>query len=172
MKQKMLLLKSIKIKIVKKKHKGVADFITALFAMMALIIVLFLAVYTVGDLYRLQKVDQIARRGILKLETKGKLSSEEITGIKTDLKDQLGATFDETNGDGVYAKYKKGSEWDNIPAEGVPYGTEVGIYIQCKVNTTKISSDKFSILNPNMTKENTHTIKRMKTSISKAPTKN
>lgn len=173
MKQKMLLLKSIKTRILKKKQRGAAQLIATMFAMLALIIVLFLTVYTVEDLDRIQVVDQIARGAVLKLETRGKLSTEEITAIKTDLQNRLGASFDGKSGDkpdGVYAQYKKDSGWVDIPAEGVPYGTEVGIYIQCEVKTTKLTNG-MNMFNTAMTKEKTQ-IKRMKTSISKAPTKN
>lgn len=172
MKQKMLSIKSIQLRIMKKKHKGAAQLVAALLAMVALIAVLFFTVYTVQDLDRIQVVDQIARKAVLKLETRGKLSSEEINKIKEELKGKpLEATFE--GSDGVYAQYKDASgNWVNIPAEGVPYGTEIGIYIQCEVNTTKIS-DNFSLFsNQTMKKESKHTIKRMKTSISKAPTKN
>lgn len=176
MEQKMLLLKNIKLRIMKKKQRGIAEFITALFAMLALIIILFFTVDTVGDLNRIQIVDQIARGAVLKLETRGKLSSTEIDSIKKDLEKRLEATFDESKGDGIYVKYKDNSDpsvgfKNATPDQQVDYGTEVGIYIQCEVKTTQIPID-FNMFNPTMKKENIHTIKRMKTSISKAPTKN
>lgn len=160
-------------KLIVKKKKGQSDLICSLFVTMALIVVLFLAVSTTQDISKVTLVDQVARQGIIKLETQGSLSKSQLDAIKNNLS-ASGLQFNNhavtVNGasvkDGVYTAYKSGGKWkiDTGNTHIFQYGEEVGLYIQCQANTMKFGGNIFG---NSLTKGNLTTITRLKASITK-----
>lgn len=160
-------------KLIVKKKKGQSDLICSLFVLMALITILFLAVSTTQDISKVTLVDQVARQGIIKLETQGSLSKSQLDAIKNNLS-ASGLQFNNhavtVNGasvkDGVYTAYKSGGKWkiDTGNTHIFQYGEEVGLYIQCQANTMKFGGNIFG---NSLTKGNLTTITRLKASITK-----
>lgn len=161
-------------KLIVKKKKGQSDLICSLFVVMALIVVLFLAVSTTQDISKVTLVDQVARQGIIKLETQGSLDNSQLGAIKSNLS-ASGLQFNDhhavsVNGasvkDGVYTAYKSGGKWkiDTGNNHIFQYGEEVGLYIQCQANTMKFGGNIFG---NSLTKGNLTTITRLKASITK-----
>lgn len=160
-------------KLIVKKKKGQSDLICSLFVLMALITILFLAVSTTQDISKITLVDQVARQGIIKLETQGSLDNSQLSAIKNNLS-ASGLQFNNhavtVNGasvkDGVYTAYKSGGKWkiDTGNTHIFQYGEEVGLYIQCQANTMKFGGNIFG---NSLTKGNLTTITRLKASITK-----
>jgi hypothetical protein len=135
-----------------KKNKGQGELICSLVAIMAVIVVIFLSIYVAQDISKVQSIDQIARQAIIKVETSGSLTSDQIDSIKTSLTN-IGATFDTPadnstdTPDGVYLMYKDDTgNWkvDTTNEYKSKYGEEVGVYIQCEIYTTTFNGNIFS----------------------------
>lgn len=171
-------MKRLISKLIEKKNRGQSDLICSLFVVLALISIIFISVGTVKDISKITFVDQVARQGIIKLETQGKLSQPEIDAIKqkledADLKFDNGHTLD-VNGrsvaDGVYVAYKDSSnKWiidtsnSSYSNNNIGYGDDVAIYIQCQAKTFSFSGNIFG----GEKSEQYTNINRLKASITK-----
>lgn len=172
-------MKKFILKLVNKKDKGQSDLICSLFALTAIIAVLFLSVSIVQDINKVTIVDQAARQGIIKLETQGKPENYQgyLESIKASLVNsglEFTAQTVDVNGvpvqDGVYVAYKNGSDWviDTSNNHSFNYNDEVAIYIQCRAATTKFGGNIFGNGEDSLSKNNSTLITRLKASITKA----
>lgn len=173
-------MKKLLNKLILKKNKGQSDLLCSMFVITALIVVLFLVLSVVKDVNKVTQVDQIARQGLILVETEGKLTATNANAIMTRLT-QCGASFGNTVArptnisgvnvsDGVYLLYRTAgaSSWsvDTGRTHTPVYGEEVAIYIQCEVPTTSFGGNMIGNNNV-LTRSNMKKIVRLKSSISK-----
>lgn len=73
-------------KLILKKRKGASDLIASVFAIFALSVFALFFINTIGDVYTRTRVDQVARKYILRMESAGTLLSSDKTAIENELK--------------------------------------------------------------------------------------
>lgn len=109
------------------KRKGNGDLIASLFVVLAISVILLLAVSILKDVENVIEIDQIARQGILLMESKGTLTTDDCTYIKEELT-KRGAVEDDTLS---IKYYVNGVETPLGVNAG--YGNKITIRIECNL---------------------------------------
>ena len=124
------------IKTLIKKKKGEGDIIASLFVIMAMILFVLYFINAIGDVNTRTHLDQIARKYILRMESSGELTSEEVTAIKTECM-SIRAVQEATGGDMGQIEVT----WNNNEgAKG--YGSSITLKIVCPALTTGFDSSE------------------------------
>ena len=142
--------------LIKKKQSGNGDMIACFFIILGLSAILLLCVNFIGDMFTIIRVDQIARQGLLLVETEGKLTAGDAETIKQLLID-AGAQEDSIE---IEALDKNKNKIEGTKTVG--YGNMITLHIKCKIPKTTFSD--FTIKRDY---SDDHYIERYKSSIAK-----
>ena len=113
----------------KVKHSGQSDLIASLFVILAMTIFVLFFILAIKDVDTKIQMDQIARKYILRMESSGKLTSEEIKELKKELSNINSVA------EAIEAGYEIKVTWNNNQgAKG--YGSTVTLKIECPAVTT------------------------------------
>lgn len=127
-----IILKKIN-RAIKVKHSGQSDLIASLFVILAMSIFVLFFVYAIRDVDTKIQMDQVARQYILRMESSGKLTADEIKAIKEDLTEITAVAK------AIEAGYDIKVTWNNNQgAKG--YGSAITLKIECPAVTTSYSS--------------------------------
>lgn len=122
-------------KLIKLKGKGSSDLISSLFMILALTIFVLFFIYSIGDIYTKVQMDQVARSYILRMESSGKLTSDEIQSLKSELMN-IGAVRDAVElGNEIEVTWNS-----NNTSRG--YGSKITLEIDCPAVVTGFNANK------------------------------
>ena len=123
-------------KLLIKKSKGQGDLIASLFVLLALTLFVFFFVNSIGDINTRIQLDQIARKYMLRMESAGELTADEMTDIKEEC-NALTSVSKATGGD----LSKINVTWNN--SEGKKsYGGTITLEIICPAVVTTYKNDE------------------------------
>ena len=122
-------------KFITKKRKGQGDLIASLFVLLALTLFVFFFINSITDVNTRIQLDQIARKYILRMESSGSLTSEEMLAIKQECNNIKSVNI-ATGGD--ISKIKV--TW-NGTNEARAYGSEITLKIVCPAVVTTYKDD-------------------------------
>lgn len=124
-----MLLKKFKV-----KKEGSSELFASLFAIVAMTLFILFFVNAIGDVDAKTQIDQVARSYILRMESSGNLTTDEINSLKSELM-KIKAVKDAVDNGGQITVTFNG---DNKPRG---YGKTITLNIKCPVITTTFDSE-------------------------------
>ena len=122
-------------KLLIKKRKGQGDLIASLFVLLALTLFVFFFIHSIGDVNTRINLDQVARKYILRMESSGSLTAEEMEQIKTEC-NQIKSVKIATGGSNSPIKVSY-----NGTNTSTGYGGTITLEIRCPVAVTTYSTE-------------------------------
>ena len=150
-------------KLIKKKHSGQGDMIACFFIVLGLSAVLLLCINFITDMFLIINIDQVARQGILLVETEGKLTSTDSDWITEQL-ENIGAKDVELK---VLVRDSSSSSYKELTGDkSAGYGNMITLSIKCRIPRTSIHGLKIIRDYPDEDDEGSY-LTRYKSSIAK-----
>lgn len=83
--EKSKMIRKLIKKILKKKEAGASDLIASMVVVLALTVFVLFFIHAIGDVETRTRIDQVARKYILRMESTGTLTTDEENAIKAEL---------------------------------------------------------------------------------------
>ena len=149
-------------KLIKKKQSGSGDMIACFFIVLGLSAVLLLCINFITDMFLIINIDQVARQGILLVETEGKLTSTDSEWIDK-LLEGLGAKVIDLK---VLVKDSSSNYRELTGDRSAGYGNVVTLSVKCRIPRTTIKGFSISREYPDADGDSGYIV-RYKSSIAK-----